>query len=247
MKKALSYLFSLAILITTTSCVFKFNNYQDLKPSQTRITKKYQVSPFESIETNIAANIIFNQENTCKVEAQGPDNYIEHIRISTKDNKLTIKLDSETIRFRNTKKNGVTLIISAPMISVLIQKGVGNIHLKDNIQFKDFSITSNGVGEIHADNLECHSLEIYSNGVGDITLQGQASIAKYYSKGVGDLNVENMKTTEVEAILSGVGDISCHASQRINARSNGVGNIKFYGNPQEKNLTKKGVGSITEK
>lgn len=46
------------------------------KPSKSKMTKKYSVTPFNKIENKAPANIVFTQGNVTKVEADGPDNYI---------------------------------------------------------------------------------------------------------------------------------------------------------------------------
>lgn len=245
MKKTTCYLFSLLLTFMVSSC--QLSLHKEEWPSKEQVTKKYHVSPFDKIENHAAANIVFTQGNVCKVEAQGPENYIGHLVVSTKDNKLTIKLDNPKINFRSLKKNGVTFTVSAPTLTQVVQKGVGNITLKDSIQANNLNITNSGVGNISSDDLMCNQLTVSINGVGEINLNGSANSATYVSTGVGNLDVQNLKAQNVKATLSGVGSISCYASERISAHSKGVGNIEFYGNPQEKELNKRGIGSIKER
>ena len=246
MKRMTLSLLSLVFLIGTTSCSIRFNGNEELKPSATQVTKKYHVNNFQQIESNVPAQIIFTQSDICRVEAEGPENYVAHLVISTKDNQLSIKLDDPRIRFRNLKSNAVVLTISAPTLLTLSHKGVGDIHLKGDIQVGNLGISNKGVGDIRTDNLTCNQLSVSNGGVGDITLKGQAQEVEYYSKGVGDIHAEEMKAKKTKAELNGVGDISCHASQSITATSKGVGDIDIYGHPETKNLSKKGVGSIKE-
>lgn len=246
MKKNLFYICATTIFLLFTNCAVNIG--KELQPSKNQITKKYHVNPFAKIESEVFADIIFTQSEVCKVEAQGPENYISHIVISTKDNALTIRMDDPQIRFRNTNnKNKVQIFVTAPMPTEFTQKGVGDIILKGDIRLKELSINNNGVGDIQADNLICEDLTIHSKGVGDTTLKGETNTASYFSKGVGDLKMQDMKAREVKVTLVGVGDISCYASQKITATSKGVGDINFYGNPKEKQLSKTGVGSIKER
>lgn len=246
MKKIILSLLSLVFFIGATSCTIRINGNEKLKPSKTQVTKKYHVNEFQQIESNVPANIVFIQSNTNKVEAEGPENHIAHLVISTKDNALTIKLSDPKIRFRNSKNNPLIIRVSAPVLSALTQKGIGDIHLKGNIQSEVLTLSNKGVGDIKSDNLTCQELIVDIKGVGDIILHGETQKAQYYSKGVGDIMAKDMKAKEAKAELSGVGDIACFADERITAISKGVGDINIFGNPQEKELSKKGVGSIKE-
>lgn len=245
MKKSI-FLFSLiALAVAMTNC--KLNLHRDLSPSKEWVTKKYSVTPFKSIESNVPVSIVFTQADIHKVEAQGPENYVGHLVISTKDSTLSLKMDDPKINFRSLKKNGITLSVSAPTLSRVVHKGIGVIHLKGGISLADLDIFSNGVGDIRSDSLRCNRLTVLTNGVGDITMKGEAAFARYTSNGVGNMHVERMIAREVEATLEGVGSISCFAGQRVTATSKGVGNIDIYGNPESKELNKRGIGSIRER
>lgn len=244
MKKIILPLLSLVLFIGATSCTIRINGNEELKPSKTQVTKKYHVNEFQQIESNVPANIVFTQSGINKVEAEGPENYIAHLVISTKDNALTIKLSDPKIRFRSSKNNPLTIRVSAPTLSALTQKGVGDIHLKGNIQSDNLTLSNKGVGDIKSDHLTCQALIVDIKGVGDIILHGETQRAEYHSKGVGDIEAKDMRAKDAKAELSGVGDIACFADERITAISQGVGDINIFGNPQEKALSKKGVGSI---
>lgn len=247
MKRIILPLLSFVLLIGTTCCSIRIDGDEGLEPSNTQVTKKYHVSDFKQIESNVPAQITFTQSDIYRVEAQGPENYVGHLVVSTKDNLLSIKLDNPNIRFRSLKSHAVILTISAPSLLTLSHKGVGDIHLKGDIQVGNLGISNKGVGDIYTDNLTCNQLSTSNGGVGDITLKGQAQTAEYHSKGVGNIHAENMIAKEVTIELKGVGNISCFASKNITATSKGVGNINVYGNPETKELNKIGVGSINER
>jgi hypothetical protein len=44
-----------------------------------------------------------------------------------------------------------------------------------------------------------------------------------------------------DALVRGSGDLSCYASESLTARTSGVGEIRYKGNPKELNISKKGV------
>ena len=76
---------------------------------------------------------------------------------------------------------------------------------------------------------------------------GKTDKASYESSGVGDVHAKELKAKDVNLNHSGVGDITCSASGTIRIRAKGVGNVKYYGNPQVLSLSKSSVGAVIGK
>ncbi len=66
---------------------------------------------------------------------------------------------------------------------------------------------------------------------GNLSLSGACNKATYSVDGVGNLNAVGMKTASLDIHQDGVGNISCFASKRLSVKSEGVGNVKYAGNP----------------
>lgn len=243
MKTKAVYFFSLLLAITTmTSCI---NFSSGPKPSKNKITKKYSVNAFNQIENKAAANIIFTQGETTKVEAYGPENYIPELTITTQDSVLTIRMDKKKFKF--IKNARITISVSSPDLCSIRQEGIGNLTLKDSVKVADLSISAEGVGSIEADALMAHSIEVSQEGVGSINLKGQANSAKYYLEGVGSLKAKDMIVSDAIVEQNGVGSVSCYASGTIKISAQGIGSVNYYGNPRVTGLNKSGIGSVKSK
>ena len=71
------------------------------------------------------------------------------------------------------------------------------------------------------------------------------TLSKIEQDGVG--NVEIIGTFSVPELAidsEGVGNVSCHASEYLKVRSDGIGGVTYYGNPAETDLSKNGIGKI---
>lgn len=239
MKTKAIYFFSiLMVTLIITGCF----HYSGPKPGKNKIIKKYSVNAFDKIENKAPAKIVFTQGNTTKVEANGPDNYISHITVLTKDSTLYIGIDNEA--FKNLKGNHIVISITSPTLCSIKQKSVGSIILKDSVKVNDLSIRAEGVGSIESDALMAHSIQVSQEGVGSINLKGKANSAKYYLDGVGSLKAKDMIVSDAIVEQNGVGSVSCYASGTINISAQGVGSVKYYGNPQVTGLRKSGIGSV---
>lgn len=243
MKTKAVHFFSLLLAIMTmTSCI---NFSSGPKPGKNKITKKYSVTPFNKIKNKAAANLIFTQGGTAKVEAYGPDNYISELTVTTKDSILTISMDKEKFKF--AKNARITVSVTSPDLRKIRQEGIGNFTLKDSVKVADLSISVKGVGSIEADALIAHSIEVNQEGIGSINLKGQANSAKYYLEGIGSLKAKDMIVSDAIVEQNGVGSVSCYASGTINISAQGVGSVDYYGNPQVTRLQKCGIGSVKSK
>lgn len=214
-----------------------------VKPSENRITKKFSVDPFDQIVNETVANIVFTQGRDTKVEAEGPDNYVDGLQVKVNDRRLTMTMDKKKF----SKNARLTIRITSPDLCLIQQGGVGNITLKDNVKVETLSIRSEGVGVIESENLTVRSLEVSQDGVGGITLKGRAETAKYYQNGVGSLKAQEMLTSDLVVEQNGVGSVSCYATENLSVDANGVGSVNYYGNPRTKDIRKSGVGSVSGK
>ena len=243
MRTKTIYFFSLFLTITMMTGCFHISSGP--KPSKSKMTKKYSVTPFNKIENKAPANIVFTQGNATKVEADGPDNYIPQLIVMVKDSTLSISMDKD--KFKNFKSSKINISITSPVLCNIKQRGVGSIYLKDSVKVTDLSISAEGVGSIEANALMARCIKVSQEGVGSISLKGQAGHATYYLEGVGSLKAKDMIVSDVVVEQNGVGSVSCYASGTINISAQGVGSVNYYGDPRVTGLKKSGIGSVKSK
>ena len=162
MRTKTIYFFSLFLTITMMTGCFHISSGP--KPSKSKMTKKYSVTPFNKIENKAPANIVFTQGNVTKVEADGPDNYIPQLIVMVKDSTLSISMDKD--KFKNFKSSKINISITSPVLCNIKQRGVGSIYLKDSVKVTDLSISAEGVGSIEANALMARCIKVSQEGVG---------------------------------------------------------------------------------
>ena len=230
----------LLTMVVASSCRFMGNSIQ---PSKNLITRNYKVSDFTKIDAGAVGDIYYTQSTDGKTSVQisGPDNYVNMFEVAIKDSTLVINLPKNS-NFGNTKN--LKIAVSSPKLNAVYFKGVGNILIKDGLTTDRLVVNSKGVGNVKISSLTCQSLEVESTGVGDVELQGNAKDVVLESQGVGNIEAEELQAENVNATSRGVGNITCHATQSIDASVKGVGSIKYKGNPSNKTVSAKGIGSI---
>lgn len=243
MKGKLNVLLVVLFSGILTGCTLVSDKTARIAPSKNYITRDYKINDFNSIDATTVGDIYYTQSTDGKSTLQiyGPDNFVNLIQVSVKNNALTLMMEKHN-KIKNGNKLKIT--ISSPDLNRIQFKGVGDIHIDNKFTTAELDVESKGVGDIKIQELDCRNLTINSMGVGDVSVKGKAVNANLTSKGVGDVEAADLEAENVKASSNGVGNITCYATQSLNAAVKGVGSINYKGNPTQKTFSKKGVGSI---
>lgn len=231
----------LALGITATKCSSFIT--KGIKPSNNIITRDYKVSGFDQIQSSAIAEINYVQstDGTYTLQIYGPDNFVELVTVSVKDNKLSLNMAKKNIKNAHLK-----IKISSPELKEVKLSSVASFNIENSFKAETFNAYSDGVGAIQAKDIKCTNLSVSISGVGDARIAGETENAILKSHGVGSIDANNLKADNVVANSNGVGNILCYATKSLKAKANGVGSISYKGNPTEKELKKNGIGSIKQ-
>ena len=199
------------------------------------------LAPFTSVQTDVVANIRFFQSDRHRIEAKGPERAISAIEAKVEGGVLKITTKKN---FKLKSGERLTLTIYGQTLRSICQDGVGNFRCSERVVTDRMEILSTGVGSVRMDDLQCDELIVKNEGVGNVNLKGRTVQADYASDGVGTIYAYEMESEATTVILNGVGSVQCHASERCDLTSNGIGNIYYKGNPETERIHKNGIGSI---
>ena len=202
------------------------------------------LTSFDEICSDVVANICIVQSDQSRIVAKGPEQIISHIEAKVKEGVLRITVNKK-LRMQNGES--LSLTVYTPTLCRIHQIGVGSIKCSDRLDTPMMEIVNDGVGSVQIKDLHCDTLTVVSNGVGGIDLDGCTKAAVYKSDGVGSIKAYGMESEYTQVKLNGVGSIQCHASKQLDARNNGVGSIRYRGNPESTNIHTDGVGTIRHK
>jgi hypothetical protein len=85
------------------------------------------------------------------------------------------------------------------------------------------------------------------SGAGDLTMDGEVDELEIQVSGAGNADTRDLKAKQVKINVSGAGNATVYASEKIRARVSGVGQVTYYGDPEEENTSVSGIGSIKRK
>lgn len=230
--------------VTITLLISSCTIWEDgIRPSKHYITRSYNIGDFNKIDASTLASIHYVQsaDSSTSLEIYGSDNIVPLIKVYVENGTLYLTTKKNK-KINNSGK--LKIQIKTPDLHAIYFKGVGDIYVDSGLRTQSLEVESKGVGNIKIKNLVCESVNINSLGVGDVEIEGTAQTVTLRSKGVGNIEADELKAQNVEASSMGIGSISCFAANKLNASVKGIGGINYKGNPEHKNLSKGGIGSI---
>lgn len=201
-------------------------------------TETRELSDFSKLILEGAADISLKQGNANSISIETKN--IATNAITTKIKNGTLLVSMKKGKYKNTK---IKINLTFQNLAQVTLSGAGNLASENTIRTDEFSLISKGAGNIKL-NLNVKELTIDTYGAGNINLSGIATSQKISSKGAGNINAFDLKGSDVETTLAGVGNIHVYASESIKGSLNGVGSIKYKGNPSNVNVSQNGIGNV---
>lgn len=207
-------------------------------------TDQFDVTPFTAIESSVVANIEIRQSSNTSVTAEGSERLLDLLEVRMDNGKLVLDMEDRHLKKFKGNTDKLVIAITTPTLSEIDFEGVGNIEIHGTFSTPELIIDSEGVGNFKANNLDVEFIRISSEGVGNTTLGGKADRVEISSEGVGNVNASKLVSRSATVSSEGVGNVSCHASEYLKVRSDGIGGVTYYGNPTETDFSKSGIGKI---
>lgn len=224
------------------------------------ISKEYNLNGFSGLQNDFAVTVHYSQGSTFRINAEGPKELIESMKMEVKDGVLRISKINKK-KHKNVK-HPLLLYITSPKMNSLENSGV--LHFDtENWTADDFHLENSGVLRLNAEQLECKEGTCKLTGVSDVNMQVKAEAWDMKNKGVTkgkialscnqlDINsegVDNMdfdfKGRKVKVRKSGTGtiklDVDC---ERLEATNSGVGQLTISGTADDTSIENTGVTKI---
>ena len=229
MKKS-TLLFTIISLFITVSAVAQ--NDDDWN------TKVYEIGEFDKIYLEGGFKVILTQDDECKLVAKSTnDDIFDDLKVRNENGKLIIKMDYEFFRF-----NRINLYISFNMLEQLEIEGSVNLTTTGYIDLNDFAMSVEGGAKIEME-LKAEDIDIVGEGGFLFNLEGIAQNLDVKISGAGHVDAEDLKVQNVDFTVEGVGTGSVYAVNKLNARIEGVGKVRYKGNPRVTQYID-GLGSV---
>lgn len=209
------------------------------------ILKEFDLTEFSAIESEVIGEVEYRQGAAYSLVTEGKDEFVNDLIAEVRDGVLYLSMEKDVKKYvLKRKKDRLTLRITSPDLEKIAVHGMEDIRLEGRIETEDLVIESKGVGKVDAENIVADRLTVISSGVGKTELRGTVSVVDIDSEGVGKIHTEELAAEDVSVNSAGVGGVTVYASRSVKIRSKGVGGVVYYGEPENIDIEKNGIGKI---
>lgn len=179
------------------------------------------VDAFHSVELRGTATveIVAGEPGSLRLTA-GPAT-LREVTTTVRNGLLVIEHETKWFRFGN--HDNLKLRIATPTLNA-------------------FSLS--GAGDVDIDAGKGDALAIVLSGAGEIRARGERQSLNARINGAGSIDLSKLSAVDASLYVNGAGNLTALVTGSLQAEVNGVGNIRYAGNPPKVAPTINGVGSI---
>ena len=218
MKLKLFSVLLFSLIITTAAVAQNDENWQ---------SKDYKVGDFSavSLDGSFRVYLIQGDEYGIKVKSNNSDAF-ENIKINNYSGKVTISINQSIFEYSR-----ISLYITFKTLNELNIEGGVNLKTNGYLDLTDFAVNVEGGANIE---LNCRARQVKVVGEGGFIfeLKGVAETLDVSISGAGHVSASDLKTDNVKFNVRGFGTGSVFAVNTLNVKLEGVGMIKYKGNPK---------------
>ncbi len=203
------------------------------------VPNQRMVTEFNEIEVDGAIGLTIRRGETQTMVVNAQADAQPFITTEVKGDKLTIATKG------NLSGNaGTNVEITVRELKSLSVDGSGMIDVMGFDNGKKLSISKDGSGTIRLTDARYETLDLDTDGSGDVTVSGKGDNLNIKSDGSGSIMASDYDSRDVKVDTKSSGDIRISASDDLNIKLSGSGNVYYRGNPKL-SLEDKGSGQAT--
>lgn len=236
MRKNLIGIVIVAVLLIS-GCI----NYPCINGSGNVISETRTVDAFHSVDLELMGNLYVTQTGESEVRIEADDNILPLLKTDVRNGVLIIKRDGNRC-LRPTKIN---VYVSMDEVKRLSLSGQGDIISQSTITSDNLELSISGQGDIDMD-VNTSKLTTSLSGQGDARYTGTATSHEVTISGTGDIDAYELTTEKTLVRVSGAGDAEVFASNELDVKISGAGNVHYKGDPKTVNQDISGAGKVNK-
>jgi hypothetical protein len=237
---AVATAFAMPVAKATTVVVFGKDAANMVVGSGKEAGVARKVAPFTRLRMEDSVDVTAHPGPNPGVIVHADDNIAPLIDTVVDGDALVVRMHKGT-SFRTSHRIWVEVEFSA--LNAAQQGGSGDLHVTAlNGMAFDSSIT--GSGDLQIDSVQLDDFSVSLRGSGDVKVAGHANAAHFKIDGSGDVSAGELVAKRVEVSVSGSGDAQVNATETLQARVAGSGDVTYGGHPHDVSRSVAGSGSI---
>ncbi len=208
-------------------------------------TETRDVRDFDAIEAGGGIDLELTQGIEFSVVVETEDGDLEDIITEVRNGTLHIHLDRN--RFQRFSRDDwftdYRAEITLPKLTELEAGGGSDVTATGTFTGDELDITASGGSDVVLD-LTVDKLELTASGGSDMDISGTANFLDAEASGGSDLDASDLIAIEVDADASGGSDLDVHVTGTLTADGSGGSDIRYEGDPTERDTDTSGGADI---
>ena len=231
--------FNLTLIIITAFFIVRCEFLEDFEKGNGDIVKEKR-STSDFVGLRIAGNfeVILEESNQAFVEINTDENLLDFIDTEVKAGILRVTQEKKLI-----SKSKIRIFIYYQELNEIRAMGAALIRNEDYLNSEDLEIVMEGAGAVDL-KIISDKLKVELSGAGVISLAGEVQEQELNLMGAGKLEAFDLKSKDCDVTVGGLGGAEIYVTEKLNATIEGVGSIRYDGQPKDINTEIKGLGRI---
>lgn len=189
-------------------------------PASPPVSQQRGVDAFHSIDLRGAGELDVLVGPRQSVTLDAPRELLAHVKTTVSNGELVIEQEGGWMQLRDAS---LKLRITLPKLN---------------------SLSVNGAGHVSASGLAGGATTMVLSGAGDLEASGTVDTLTVRINGAGNADLSHLAADSASVAVNGAGNLTVQATRQLDARLNGVGSIRYLGQPAQLSTEINGVGSI---
>ena len=231
--------FNIILIIIAALLITQCDFLEDFEKGNGEIvTEKRSVDDFDGLRIAGNFEVILEEGDQPNVQVNTDENLLDFIDTEVSAGILRVTQEKKLI-----SKSKIRIIISFQELNEIRAMGAALIKNEDYLRSEDLEIIMEGAGAVDL-KIISDKLKVELSGAGVISLAGEVQKQELNLMGAGKLEAFDLDSKECDVSVGGLGGAEIYVTEKLNATIEGVGSIKYDGQPEDINTEIKGLGRI---
>lgn len=200
--------------------------------------RQYDVDDFSAMYLEGGYKVLLSQGDKCALTIKTTDDdVLDHLKVENWGDELRLVMDRDFLNYER-----IRLYVTFKTLDEITAQGGLKMETDGYLDLNDLFVHVEGGAKIDLE-LKAEDIEIIGEGGVLVELDGVADKLSVKLSGAGHVDAEDMKVNDARFHIEGVGTGSVHAVETLYAKIEGVGKVRYTGNPK---VTREidGLGSV---
>ena len=235
MKTHFNIILIIVVAVLVTQCEY-LDDFE--KGNGDIVIEKRSVGDFDGLRIAGNFEVILEESDQPNVQINTDENLLDYIDTEVRAGILNVTQEKKLI-----SKSKIRIIVNYEELNNIRAMGAALIKNEDYLISEDLEIGMEGAGAIDL-KIISDRLMVELSGAGVISLAGEVQEQELNLMGAGKLEAFDLDSKECDVSVGGLGGAEIYVTEKLNATIEGVGSIRYDGQPEDINTEVKGLGRI---